>query len=272
MNCMNSRSDILGKILARKDVENSELRRRTTLSELEKLARNQEKPLDFIGALRKTISQGQAAVVAEIKKASPSKGVIRAEFFPDLIAMSYAKHGASCLSVLTDQCFFHGRDDFLTTAKKASGLPTLRKDFLIDSWQVVESRSIGSDCVLLIAAALSDEKMFELISTATEYCMDVLLEVHSREELERVLHMPHGIIGINNRNLHTFETRIETTIELLDIIPNDRLVITESGINCREDVQRMRSHGVDIFLIGEALMRSDDPGQKLADLCGDSKI
>jgi len=269
---MNSQSDILKRILARKAEENTERHRSTTLSELETLARSQEAPLDFIGTLQKKIAQGLPAVIAEIKKASPSKGVIRAEFFPDLIAMSYAKHGAACLSVLTDQNFFQGHNDFLMMAKEASGLPALRKDFLVDSWQIVESRAIGSDCVLLIAAALSDQQMSELISIATEYSMDVLLEVHSREELERVLLMSHGIIGINNRNLHTFETYLETTIELFDIIPNDRLVVTESGIHCSEDVQRLRSCGIDIFLIGESLMRSDDPGRKLADLCGDLSI
>ena len=265
---MKDPSDILERIVSRKVDEIAERRVLHNLADLEVAARSQEDPRGFADAITATLITGKVAVIAEVKKASPSKGVIRPDFNPEMIAASYARHGATCLSVLTDVDFFQGQNEFLTGARAASGLPTLRKDFVIDPWQVTESRVIGADCVLLIAAALEDAQMAELAAAAVAYGMDVLLEVHDRQELERALAVGPRLIGINNRNLHTFETRLETTLELLGEIPGDQLVVTESGITSAGDVARMRAGGVHAFLIGETLLRAPDPGEKLATLFG----
>ncbi|MGH8119810.1 MAG: indole-3-glycerol phosphate synthase TrpC, partial [Gammaproteobacteria bacterium] len=217
----------------------------------------------FNHALQKAISNGRPAVIAEIKKASPSKGIIRRDFDPVAIAASYEKAGATCLSVLTDSEFFQGCNDDLRAARGACDLPVLRKDFMIDPWQIYESRFTGADCILLIVAALPDGRLRELADAAIGLYMDVLLEVHDREELERALALRLPLIGINNRNLRTFETDIMTTIGLLPDVFPDRTVVTESGIHQREDVALMRRHNVNCFLVGEAFMSAPDPGEKL---------
>lgn len=220
----------------------------------------------FVGAIEDKIRQGKAAVIAEIKKASPSKGVLREDFRPAEIAQSYEQHGAACLSVLTDRDFFQGGEEYLIEARAACQLPVIRKDFIIDPYQVVEARAIGADCILLIVAALEDAQMQELMRLAHELGMDVLVEVHDAEELQRALRLDTRLIGINNRNLRTFETSLNTTLDLLDQITNDRIVVTESGILKPEDVKLMRDHQVNAFLVGEAFMRADDPGAELAKL------
>jgi len=219
-----------------------------------------------VEAIRKRLDGGEPAVIAEIKKASPSKGVIRPDFDPAAIAKSYEAGGAACLSVLTDVDFFQGADEYLVQARTACALPVLRKDFIVDPYQVVEARAIGADCILLIAAALDDTRMQELAGTAQELGLDVLVEVHDGEELERALRLELPLVGINNRDLRTFETRLETTLELLDAIPGDRIVVTESGIHTPDDVARMREHGVHAFLVGETFMRAEQPGERLAEL------
>ena len=254
--------DILQRILIHKAEEIARFQSVHTIHDLEVMVKNQEDPRGFCDNVVATINSGKPAVIAELKKASPSKGVIRSDFEPESIAKSYAQNGATCLSVLTDINFFHGHNDFLGAARKASGLPTLRKDFLIDRWQVVESRAIGADSVLLIIAALEDAQIIDLAAAATDYGMDVLLEVHDRRELDRALTVDVGLIGINNRNLHTFETRLDTTLELVEHIPNGRLVVTESGIQSAADVIAMQDQGVHSFLIGETLLRESDPGEK----------
>jgi indole-3-glycerol phosphate synthase len=221
---------------------------------------------DFLGALKASQAAGRAAVIAEIKKASPSQGVLREGFDPAAIARSYAAAGASCLSILTDNPFFHGRAEYLRQGREACALPVLRKDFMIDPWQVYESRLMGADCILLIVRALGDAQMAELAGTASDLGMDALLEVHDREELDRALALKPPFIGINNRDLTSFRTDMGITLALLHRIPDGCLVVTESGIKSREDVQRMRKHGVHGFLVGETFMRADDPGQKLAEL------
>ncbi len=221
---------------------------------------------DFTGALRAKIAAGGAAVIAEIKKASPSKGVLRADFRPADIAASYARHGAACLSVLTDRQFFQGDPAYLREARARSGLPVLRKDFMIDAYQVVEARAMDADCILLIVAALDTAQMLELEALAHALGMAVLVEVHDADELERALQLTTPLLGVNNRDLRTFETRLATTLGLLERIPEDRLVVTESGILGPEDVALMRGHGVHAFLVGEAFMRAEDPGAELARL------
>ena len=263
---MISRPDILQRILARKRTEIEELKASSTLSSLEATASGQSSPRGFADVLQDRLAQGEAAVIAEIKKASPSKGVIRPDFDPTAIATGYARHGATCLSVLTDVDFFQGSNDDLTSARQASGLPVLRKDFLIDPWQVVESRAIGADCILLIVAGLDAAQMTELASSATDYGLDILVEVHDEDELEQALEIGPRLVGVNNRDLHTFETTLATTLDLLDRIPSDVLVVTESGIRTRSDVQQMRRAGVNAFLVGEAFMRATEPGEKLAEL------
>ena len=225
-------------------------------------------PRGFVAALRREIEAGRPAVIAEIKKASPSKGLLRADFHPAQIARSYAEHGATCLSVLTDVEFFQGADDFLVQARAACALPVLRKDFIVDPYQVYEARVMGADCILLIVAALGDAQLLELNALAHELHLDVLVEVHDGTELERALTLNTPLIGINNRNLRTFETRLQTTLELLPQIPDDCLVVTESGIHTPADVALMRQHGVHAFLIGEAFMRAPDPGVALGRLFG----
>ena len=261
-----SRADILERILDRKHEQVSKLRGAPSQSALDRLVAMQEPPRGFTDALSNRTSRGGAAVIAEIKKASPSQGVIRADFDPTSIAMSYAKGGAACLSVLTEPDFFQGRAEDLVAARGASRLPVLRKDFMVDPWQIAESRAMGADCILLIVAALDPTTMAELAAAASDYSLDILIEVHDRKELELALAIKPKMIGINNRDLHTFKTTLTTTLDLLPSIPNDVLVVTESGIQTAQDVALMRQNGVNSFLVGEAFMRAEEPGQRLAEL------
>jgi len=257
---------ILRQILARKYEEVAAGRRRESLADLESRISEQSAPRGFVEALRQRVGAAQPAVIAEVKKASPSQGVIRADFDPAAIARSYQSGNAACLSVLTDVDFFQGSDAYLQQARAACTLPVLRKDFTVDTWQVVEARAIGADAVLLIAAALEDAQMRELASSATEYGLDVLVEVHDRAELDRALDLGLPLLGINNRDLHSFKTALDTTLNLLPHIPGDRVVVTESGIHSPEDVAVMRDAGVFSFLVGEAFMRAEEPGEKLREL------
>jgi indole-3-glycerol phosphate synthase len=257
---------ILRKILARKVEEVTERRAIDSLGSLETRIQEQPPVREFCAQLQQRVAAGEPAVIAEVKKASPSKGVIREDFQPAQIAQSYSTGGASCLSVLTDKDFFQGAEEYLQQAREACDIPVLRKDFTVDPYQVVEARAIGADAVLLIVAALEDEQMRELAATAAEVGLDVLVEVHNRAELERALELSTPLVGINNRDLHTFKTRLETTLELLPHIPEDRLVITESGIHTPQDVALMRENNVQSFLVGEAFMRAPEPGEKLKEL------
>ncbi|MDG2045600.1 MAG: indole-3-glycerol phosphate synthase TrpC [Halioglobus sp.] len=257
---------ILRKILARKAEEVAERKLKYSLASLEGRVQEQSALRGFSDALHQRVAAGGPAVIAEVKKASPSKGVIREDFDPIQIANSYCDGGACCLSVLTDKDFFQGSETYLEQARSASGLPVLRKDFTVDPYQVVEARAFGADAVLLIVAALADEQMRELAHAAAEMELDVLVEIHDRAELERALELATPLIGINNRDLHSFETRLETTLDLLPYIPDDRLIITESGIHTAVDVALMRDAGVQSFLVGEAFMRAEAPGQKLREL------
>jgi indole-3-glycerol phosphate synthase len=257
---------ILRRILARKREEVKERSAKDSLASLERRAAEQGEARGFTSSLVARIDGGDAGVIAEIKKASPSKGVIRQDFQPARIAESYQRGGAACLSVLTDVDFFQGSDGYLQQARGACELPVLRKDFTVDPYQVVEARAIGADAVLLIAAALEQGQMIELSQTAREVGVDLLVEVHDRAELERALELDARLIGINNRDLHTFDMRLETTLELLPFIPDGRVVVTESGIHTSEDVARMREHGVHAFLVGEVFMRAEEPGERLAEL------
>ena len=258
--------DILSKILQRKTQEIRTRAEYVSLRELSKQVDMAPAVTPFLGALETRIRSGQAAVIAELKKASPSRGVLREAFEPKQIARSYAHAGATCLSVLTDRDFFQGDEAYLVVARKASGLPVLRKDFIIDPYQVYESRVIGADCVLLIVAALGDASLAELLALTQDLEMDALLEVHDAPELERALALNAPLIGINNRDLRTFNTQLDTTLRLKERIPEDRIVVTESGIQSREDVSLMRNQGVHAFLVGEAFMKADDPGAKLKEL------
>lgn len=257
---------ILARILARKREEIAERRRAVSDTDLLSLAERQSMPRGFIQSLRKRIAAGDPAIIAEIKKASPSKGVIRESFDPAAIARSYRAGGAACLSVLTDADFFQGHEDDLTMAREACDLPVIRKDFLIDGYQVNEARAIGADCILLIVAALDDAQLQDLHQQAESLGMDVLVEVHDRHELERAMRLELSLIGINNRDLHTFETRLETTFDMLTEIPAGITVVTESGIHQRDDVACMRQQGVHGFLVGEAFMRQEVPGEALRQL------
>ncbi len=259
-------SDILKKIVAVKQEEVAAALTRKSLAAMRADAESRVLTRDFEGALRAKIASGKAAVIAEIKKASPSKGVIREDFIPADIAQTYAENGAACLSVLTDKNFFMGEPDFLKQARASCPLPVLRKDFMVDPYQIYESRAMGADCILLIAACLDDARMAELEAIARSLDMAVLVEVHDQDELKRALKLKTPLLGINNRNLHTFEVTLETTLGLLAQVPHDRVLITESGILVREDVQRMRLAGVNAFLVGEAFMRASDPGEALAEL------
>ena len=263
-------SDILDKIVAVKREEVAAAIKKMPLAAMREDAESRVLTRDFVGALRAKVARGQAAVIAEVKKASPSKGVIRADFIPADIAQSYAEGdgqvSAACLSVLTDRPFFQGRIDDLKQARASCALPVLRKDFMIDAWQVYESRAIGADCILLIAAVLSDAQMAELEAVAHALDMAVLVEVHDGAELQRALKLKTPLVGINNRNLRTFETSLDTTLGLLKDVPDDRLLVTESGIATRADVQRLRSAGVHAFLVGETFMRAPEPGLALAEL------
>jgi len=261
-------SDILARILATKAEEIAAAKRRRSFADLAVDARAQSRVRDFEGALRKTIAAGRPAVIAEIKKASPSRGVLRADFDPPAIAASYERGGAACLSVLTDRTYFQGDPGYLTAARAACALPALRKDFIVDDYQIAEARAIGTDAILLIVAALTDAQLAALEACAREFGLAVLVEVHDRAELDRALRLATPLIGINNRNLRTFEVSLATTLELLPAVPPERLVVTESGILAQPDVAAMRARGVDAFLVGEAFMRADDPGAALATLFG----
>jgi indole-3-glycerol phosphate synthase len=260
--------DILQRIVAVKRDEIVAARHRRSASDLQELALAQTPPRGFAAALRARVARAEAAVIAEIKKASPSKGVLREPFEPASIAATYAAHGAACLSVLTDVQFFQGHADYLAQARAACALPVLRKDFMIDPYQVAEARAMGADCVLLIAACLGDGQMAELEAAAAEQRLDVLVEVHDGRELDRALRLATPLVGVNNRNLRTFEVSLETTLALLPGMPPGRLAVTESGILGRPDVERMRAAGVHAFLVGEAFMRAPDPGAALAALFG----
>ncbi|UHQ54429.1 indole-3-glycerol phosphate synthase TrpC [Microbulbifer sp. YPW16] len=257
---------ILKTIVERKWQEVAERKAGMPQAEVRALAEQQPDCRGFVDAIEGRIAAGEAAVIAEIKKASPSKGVIRPDFIPAEIASSYARGGAACLSVLTDVDFFQGADAYLQQARNAVRLPVLRKDFTVDPYQVFEARAIGADCILLIAACLDDAQMRDLNALALELGLDVLVEVHNRAELERALVLPNRLVGINNRNLHTFEVQLETTFKLLDLIPDDRIVVTESGIHTTDDVAAMRGHDVNAFLVGEAFMREKEPGRKLLEM------
>lgn len=259
-------SDILEQIITVKRTEIAEAMRRISLADIRADAESRVLTRDFVGAMRKKIAAGQAAVIAEIKKASPSKGVLRADFIPADIAQSYAEYGAACLSVLTDKQFFQGQVDYLKQARASCQLPVLRKDFIVDAYQVYESRAMGADCILLIAAALDDSHMAELEAIADSLDMAVLMEVHDAAELERSLKLKTPLIGINNRNLRSFEVSLDTTLNLQKNVPADRLLVTESGILTTADVQRMRDAKINAFLVGEAFMRAADPGVALAGL------
>ena len=258
--------DVLQRILARKREEVAERQGRVPLAELRARTADAAPTRGFADAIAEKIASGQAAVIAEIKKASPSQGVIRADFAPPAIARSYAEHGATCLSVLTDVDFFQGSDAFLQQARAACALPVLRKDFIVDAWQLHEARALGADCVLLIAAALDDVQLAEYAFLAAELGMDALIEVHDLDELERALPVPARLLGINNRNLRSFEVSLDTTLALKDAVPADRVLVTESGIRNRDDVARMRAAGVHALLVGETFMRQPDPGGALQDL------
>ncbi|QHI98636.1 indole-3-glycerol phosphate synthase TrpC [Xylophilus rhododendri] len=259
-------SDILQQIIEVKHQEIAAAKDRVPLDQVRADAESRVLTRDFVGALRAKIAAGDPAVIAEIKKASPSKGVIRADFIPADIAQSYAEGGAACLSVLTDRQFFQGSPDFLKQARASVGLPVLRKDFMVDPYQIYESRAMGADCILLIAAALEDGLMAELEAIALGLDMAVLVEVHNREELQRALKLRTPLIGINNRDLRSFEVSLDTTLSLMADVPADRLLVTESGITAQPDVERMRGAGVNAFLVGEAFMRHEEPGQALAEL------
>lgn len=256
-------SDILNKILAVKREEVAAALADKPLAEVRAEAEAQDAARDFVGAIRGKIAAGRPAVIAEVKKASPSKGVIRADFRPAEIAADYAAHGAACLSVLTDRQFFQGAPEYLQAARAACALPVLRKDFLVDAYQVYEARAMGGDAILLIAAALDLETMRDFEAIARDLGLAVLVEVHNGEELDAALQLETPLIGINNRNLRTFEVSLQTTLDLLPRIPAERIVVTESGILAAVDVDRMRRHAVNAFLVGEAFMREPYPGQAL---------
>lgn len=259
-------STILEEIIEHKQGEVATAKARESLAQLESQLIDASPTRGFCQALRDKIAQKQAAVIAEIKKASPSKGIIREDFRPADHARDYAEGGATCLSVLTDEKFFQGSNEFLKQARAACALPVIRKDFMIDPYQIAESRVLGADCILLIVAALQQSLLRELASYAKELAIDVLVEVHNREELDRAMELNTDIIGINNRNLHTFETSLQTTLDLSANLPPDTIVITESGINSTADVKTMTDNGIFGFLVGESFMRAQHPGAKLKEL------
>lgn len=259
-------SDILERIVAVKREEVTAAAKRKSLSAVRADAESRVLTRDFLGAMRAKVTAGLPAVIAEIKKASPSKGVLRSDFIPADIAQTYAEHGAACLSVLTDQQFFQGSVDYLKQARASCHLPVLRKDFVVDAYQVYESRACGADCILLIAACLDDTQMADFEAIARGLDMAVLVEVHDRAELQRALKLKTPLLGINNRNLKTFEVGLQTTLTLQKDVPAGRLLITESGVSTRADVQLLRAAGVQAFLVGEAFMRAEEPGLALAEL------
>ena len=261
-----AQADILKKILARKREEIAERSASVSIDALKEQIETASPVRDFAAAMRAKLDAGQSAVIAEIKKASPSKGVLREDFRPAEIAVSYEKGGAACLSVLTDRDFFQGSEAYLQQARNACNLPVIRKDFIIDEYQVYEARAIGADCILLIVAALDDAQLVALANLAEQLGMAVLVEVHDAEELERAKALKTPLFGVNNRNLKTFEVSLQNTIDLLAAMPDGCIVITESGIHAREDVMLMRSKRVNSFLVGEAFMRCEEPGGRLAEL------
>jgi indole-3-glycerol phosphate synthase len=263
---MTQKSDILAKIIATKEAEVKAGYAQCSLADMEVRAKAQPAPRDFVGAIRAKLTTQQPAVIAEIKKASPSKGVIRADFDPAAIAVSYAAHGAACLSVLTDVDYFQGANAYLQAARAACGLPVIRKDFIIDLWQIAEARAIGADAILLIVSALTDAQLHDLEAYAFSLGLAVLVEVHDREELTRALTLKTPLIGINNRNLRTFEVSLDTTLNLKDRIGAERIVVAESGILAPADVKTLREANVHTFLVGEAFMRAPEPGVELARL------
>jgi indole-3-glycerol phosphate synthase len=260
--------DILKKILQRKREEIAERAEKIDIDSLKNQVEQADPVRGFIRSIEKYISSHKPAVIAEIKKASPSKGVLRENFNPAAIAETYEKNGAACISVLTDSDYFQGSEQYLQQARSACTLPVIRKDFIIEPYQVYEARAINADCVLLIVAALDDAKLRELLELTHRLEMDALIEVHDEHELERALKCDARLIGINNRSLHTFETSLQTTLSMLDKIPGDRILVTESGIHTPEDVKLMRDNGIHAFLVGEAFMRAEDPGEKLKELFG----
>ncbi|MDP6413904.1 MAG: indole-3-glycerol phosphate synthase TrpC [Gammaproteobacteria bacterium] len=264
-----ARATILEDILAHKRSEISLAKSKVSLAELESRIVGDNPARGFANAIRQRVSQRQPAVIAEIKKASPSKGLIRADFNPVDHARDYAANGTTCLSILTDQKFFQGCNDYLQQARAACQLPVIRKDFMIDPYQIAESKALGADCILLIVAALQQSQLLELSAYAGELSIDVLVEVHNRQELDRALELDTDLLGINNRNLHTFETDLHTTLDLAQHVPEGKLIITESGINTTTDVASMMSHGIYGFLIGESFMRAPQPGAKLHELFSD---
>jgi indole-3-glycerol phosphate synthase len=263
---MTDTPDVLKRILARKAQEVAARKAQVPPGALRDRIAAATAPRDFVKVIETSLARGEAAVIAEIKKASPSKGVLRADFRPAEIARTYERHGATCLSVLTDVDFFQGSDACLQQARAACALPVLRKDFIVDAYQVHEARAIGADCILLIVAALDDGSMQDLSALALSLGMGVLVEVHDQWELERALELNTPLLGINNRDLRTFAVSLDTTLNMLDEVPEDRIVVTESGILVPTDVTRMRDHGVNAFLVGEAFMRAADPGVALATL------
>ena len=266
---MSCSTTILDRIIARKRQEVADRQSKRSIKELESMLVDQDATRGFTDRLVKQTMARKSAVIAEIKRASPSKGLLRADFQPALHAQQYERAGASCLSILTDQDFFQGSDDDLQAARGACNLPVIRKDFMIDPYQIIESRILGADCILLIVAALDDDDLRRLHDTALSVGLNVLIEVHDERELERALVLDNQLIGINNRNLHTFETRLEVTLDLVQHIPDDRLLITESGILQAKDVELMHAHGIYGFLVGEAFMRQPDPGVALTRLFQD---
>jgi len=263
---MNKTPDILKKILQRKVQEITAATEKESLVNLSKRAENALPVRGFIQSIENKIATGKAAVIAEIKKASPSKGVIRENFIPAEIAKSYEKGGAACLSILTDRDFFQGAEQYLIAARESTSLPVIRKDFIIDPYQVYEARAMNADCILLIVSALGDAMLNELLGLAHHLQMDVLMEVHDREEMRRAIETGAKLIGVNNRNLRTFDVSLQNTLGVLDMLPADRILVTESGIHAPEDVKLMRDNNVHSFLVGEAFMRADEPGDKLAEL------
>lgn len=259
-------NDVLQRILAVKTDEVARERQTHALAHVEREAHATPPPRGFADAILQRVAAGDAAVIAEVKKASPSKGVLRAAFDPAAIARSYAQHGATALSVLTDREFFQGAPEYLRAARDACALPVLRKDFIVDAYQIAQARAMGADAILLIVAALDDVQLRDFEQTARGYALDVLVEVHDARELDRALRLATPLVGINNRDLRTFDVRLDTSLDLLDRIPAGRIVVTESGILAPEHVQRMRDAGVNAFLVGEAFMRADDPGAALARL------
>jgi indole-3-glycerol phosphate synthase len=259
----NNTPDILKKIVKRKYEEIAERKAIKSLEQLKQEAKNASAIRPFVGAMQAKLATNQSAVISEIKKASPSKGIIRKNFIPADIAKSYAKAGASCLSILTDKDFFQGSEEYLQQARAACDLPVIRKDFILEPYQIYEARAMGADCILLIVAILDDDNLQSLYTLARNLGMDVLIEAHDQKELLRSLPLGATLVGINNRNLRNFETSLDTTIDLLALIPEDRIVVTESGIHSIDDVEKMRTNNINAFLVGEAFMRVEDPGSEL---------